>query len=112
MKAWLDKVREWLMGKKTMIGGCLIIVAGVSGVAWGKLTTVDAMYVLGLGISICGWSAKANRHQVAILGALEAVAAAGASYRSGDKAGAAKTLAQAAVQDAVKVAKTESAGAP
>jgi hypothetical protein len=106
MTGWFGKVQEWLAGKKTIIGGCLIIAAGVAGVALGKVTSVEAMAVVGVGVSICGWSAKTNRYQVQVLGALEAVALAGAAYRSGDTAGAVRTLAQTAAKDAVKIATT------
>jgi hypothetical protein len=78
-----SRIREWFQGKKTIIGGSLVIAAGVAAVALGKLAPVEGMALVGMGVSICGWSAKANRYQTQILGALEAVAAAGLSVRAG-----------------------------
>ena len=78
-KAWAAVV-VWWQGKKTMLGGVLVIAAGVAGVWYGKLDAVSALGVVGLGLSIAGWSAKANRHQAELLAALQAVSqAAGAS---------------------------------
>jgi hypothetical protein len=85
MGFWFGRLRGWFAGKKTTLGGCLVIAAGVAGAATGKLASVDAVTVVGVGISICGWSAKANRHQAEILGALEAVAAAGSDLRAGNR---------------------------
>lgn len=88
MQVWAGKVREWFVGKKTTLGGCLIIAATVGGVATGSLSIVDGITVVGFGFSICGWSAKANRHQSELLSALESVAAAGVDLRTDNKAAA------------------------
>jgi len=77
----LAAVRGWLQGKKTMLGGLVLIAAGVAGVAFGKLPVDQAAVVVGFGISVAGWAAKANRHQAQILEALEAVAQAGVQVR-------------------------------
>lgn len=90
---WIGKVRGWLQGKKTMLGGLVLIAAGVAGVAFGQISLDQCVAVAGMGISIAGWAAKADRHQKQILEALTAAAAAGAAYRAGDKA---------AIQNAVK----------
>jgi hypothetical protein len=82
-----SRIRGWFAGKKTILGGCLVIAAGVAGVFTGKLAATEASVVVGVGISICGWSAKANRHQEEILQALGIIACAGDDFRAGnDKA--------------------------
>jgi hypothetical protein len=101
-----NQIRSWFAGKKTTLGGCLVIGAAVAGVATGKLSIVDATAVIGLGCSICGWSAKANRHQAELLTALEAVAAAGADLRAGNKAAAVFDM-KPVGDDAVQPIKTE-----
>ena len=90
----LAGVRSWFQGKKTILGGSLLIVCGIAGAFTGKLSLIDATTVAGFGISICGLGAKANRY----LGALEAVATAGVDLRLGNKAGAIAALKPVAIQ--------------
>jgi hypothetical protein len=104
-------VKGWFQGKKTMLGGLVLIVAGVAGAGLGKLPVDQAVIVVGFGISICGWSAKANRHQAEILAALTATATAGALARSGNKAGAVAVLENAATAEVVAEATAAAAGA-
>ncbi len=98
LKVWLANLRVWFQGRKTILGGCLLIAAGVAGVWAGKLPPDQAMIVVGFGISFCGWSAKANRHQQEILAALRAVAIAGAEARAGNKAAAIRTVEESVMQ--------------
>jgi hypothetical protein len=57
-------------------------------VAYGKLDPVSGLGVVGFGLSIAGFSAKANRHQAELLTALQGVAQAAVDIRSGNSAGA------------------------
>jgi len=50
-------------GKKTIIGGTLVMAGAVAGVWYGKLDPVTGLNGAGVGLSIAGFSAKANRHQ-------------------------------------------------
>lgn len=81
-KIWAGFV-AWWQGKKTIIGGSLVMAAAVVGVWYGKLDPVTGMTVLGIGLSIAGFSAKANRHQAELLTALQGVAKVGADEREG-----------------------------
>jgi hypothetical protein len=72
----------WWQGKKTILGGGLVMAAGVAGVWLGKLDPVTGLGVLGAGLSIAGFSAKANRHQDELLVALDGIALAGADERA------------------------------
>ena len=85
---WAELI-GWWQGKKTILGGGLVMLAAVAGVWTGKLPADQALIVLGFGLSIAGYGAKANRHQAELLAALQAVAQAGNDYRSG---GAAKAI--------------------
>jgi hypothetical protein len=58
------------------------MAAAVAGVWYGKLDPVTGLTVLGIGLSIAGMSAKANRHQAELLTALQGVAAVGAAART------------------------------
>jgi hypothetical protein len=73
----------WWQGKKTMVGGGLVMAAAVAGVWYGKLDPVTGLTVLGIGLSIAGFSAKANRHQAELLTVLQGVAQAGSDVRAG-----------------------------
>ena len=88
----------WWQGKKTILGGVLVIAAGVAGVWYGKLDAVDGLTLVGVGLSIAGYSAKANRHQAELLAALQGVGQAGVDMRAGNRA--------AAIQDAANAATT------
>jgi hypothetical protein len=88
LKQFAASVRTWFQGKKTILGGGVLIAAGVAGVALGKVSVVDGMTLVGFGVSICGFSAKTERHQSEMLSALQAVATAGVDLRLGNKAGA------------------------
>lgn len=81
-------LRAWFQGKKTLLGGGLLIVVGVLGVGLGKVGAMDGAQLVGFGVAICGFSAKAERHQSQVLTALQAVATAGVDLRLGNKAGA------------------------
>jgi hypothetical protein len=99
----------WFQGKKTMLGGLVLIAAAVAGTVTGKLPVDQGAIVLGFGISICGWSAKANRHQAEILAALQTVAVAGAQVRAGNKTGAMQTVEAAAIAGVVNQAEKAAA---
>jgi len=92
-----------LQGKKTMLGGLVLISAGILGVACGKLPVDQGVIVVGFGISVAGWAAKADRHQQEILAALTSVAEAGAAYRAGGKAEAQKSVEEAVHAIAPKI---------
>jgi len=93
----LAALRVWFQGKKTVLGGSVLIVCGIVGAFTGKLSAIDAMTVAGFGISICGVGAKANH----FLGALQAIATAGVDLRMGNRAGAIAEL-RPVVLDAVE----------
>ncbi len=80
-----DRLAIWWQGKKTILGGGLVMAAGVAGVWFGKLDPISGLGVVGVGMSIAGFSAKANRHQEELLTALQGVAQIGADQRSGNK---------------------------
>jgi hypothetical protein len=82
VKFW-DGLVGWWQGKKTILGGSLVMAAAVGGVWYGKLSAVDGLTLLGIGLSIAGFSAKANRHQAELLTALEGVSQAGTEIRAG-----------------------------
>jgi hypothetical protein len=84
-KIWAAAV-VWFQGKKTILGGGLVMAAAVAGVWYGKLDPTTGLAVLGFGLSIAGMSAKANRHQAQLLDALRAVAQVGGDERSGNTA--------------------------
>lgn len=107
LRVWFGTVRVWFQGRKMTIGGCLLIAAGVAGAWAGKLPPDQAVIVAGFGISICGWSAKMNRHQQEILGALEAVAVAGAQARAGNKQAAVNTISAAIAAEGAAAVTTE-----
>ena len=84
----------WWQGKKTILGGGLVMAAGVAGVWLGKLDPVTGLGVLGAGLSIAGFSAKANRHQDELLVALDGIALAGADERAARPTLAAQDMVQ------------------
>jgi len=47
-------------GEETMVGGALVMAAAAAGVWYGKLDPVSGLTLLGIGLSIAGFSAKAN----------------------------------------------------
>ncbi len=96
-KLWASFV-VWWQGKKTIVGGCLVMAAGVAGIWYGKLDPVTGVGVVGAGLSIAGFSAKANRHQAELLTALEGVSQAGADVRAGNKTAAFTTAELTAAQ--------------
>ena len=85
---FLAAVRVWFQGKKTILGGTLLIVVGVAGAFYGKLSLIDATTIAAAGISVCGIGAKANH----FLAALSQVAQAGVDYRMGNRTGAIEDL--------------------
>ena len=93
MNGLWTEIAGWWQGKKTIVGGALVMLAAVAGVGMGKLDAPAALAVLGFGLSIAGYGAKANRHQAELLAALAGVARAGEDYRNGG--GAAAALADA-----------------
>ena len=97
-KIW-DGVARWFAGKKTILGGGLIMASAVAGIWFGKLDPVTGMAVLGTGLSVAGLSAKANRHQAELLTALQGVATVAADQRAGNQ----KQAIQDAEDTAVKV---------
>jgi hypothetical protein len=99
LKVFAGLVQTWFQGKKTMLGGLVLIAAGVVGIAFGKLPVDQGVVVAGFGISICGWSAKANRHQAELLAALTAVAQVGVTYRTLGKVEAEKAAVEAIRQN-------------
>lgn len=92
MGALWGKVRVWFAGKKTILGGGLVILAGVAGVWYGKLEAVDGVTLVGVGLSIAGFASKANRHQAELLTALEGVGQAGVDARAGNRTAAVQDL--------------------
>jgi len=94
-KFWAAVV-TWWQGKKTIFGGGVVMAAAVAGVCYGKLEPVDALTVLGIGLSICGLAAKTNRHQAELLTALQGVAQVSTDLRSGKSAQAVQDAEQAA----------------
>jgi hypothetical protein len=82
-KFWAGVV-VWWQGKKTIVGGGLVMAAAVAGVAYGKLGVVDGLTLLGVGLSIAGFSAKANRHQAELLTAVQGIAQIGVDVRTGN----------------------------
>jgi hypothetical protein len=94
MGSFWAAVVVWWQGKKTIVGGGLLMASAVAGVWLGKLDPVLGMGVVGAGLSIAGFSAKANRHQEELLTALQGVALAGADERAGKSALAAQDLEQ------------------
>ncbi len=76
----------WWQGKKTILGGALVMVAAVAGVWYGKLDPTVGLTLLGVGLSIAGMGAKFNRHQAELLIALQGVAQTGADERAGKPA--------------------------
>lgn len=73
----------WWQGKKTIVGGGLVMVAALAGLWLGYIDVTSALGVFGFGLSIAGMAAKSNRHQAQILTVLEGVAKAAADYRAG-----------------------------
>ena len=96
MVKFLANVNAWWQGKKTIVGGGLVMAAAVAGVARGKLDMTAGVGLLGLGLSIAGMGAKANRHQDELLSALEGVARVSVDVKSGASA--------QAIPDAVQTA--------
>jgi hypothetical protein len=94
-KIWAGFV-NWFEGKKTILGGGLVMAAGVAGVALGKVDPTTGLGVVGFGLSIAGMGAKANRHQTQLLDALQTVATVAADRRAGNMAGAVQVAENAA----------------
>ncbi len=82
LRGWMGSVREWLQGKKSILGGCVVIAAAVAGAFTGKLQPMDAVGVAGFGFSLCGMAAKANRHQSELISALSDIGALGMAART------------------------------
>jgi hypothetical protein len=104
-KIWAA-VLVWWQGKKTIIGGTLVMAGAVAGVWYGKLDPVTGLTVLGVGLSIAGFSAKANRHQAELLTALQDVAQAGAEIRTGNAAEAKATVQSFLAAHATEIAQS------
>jgi hypothetical protein len=73
----------WLQGKKTIIGGGLVMLGAVFAVALGRIDPSFGTMLFGVGASIAGMGDKANRHQSELLTALGEVAKAGIEMRAG-----------------------------
>lgn len=104
----LGKIWIWFQGKKTILGGLVILAAAVAGVWYGHLDPVTGVAVAGIGLSVAGWGDKANRHQAELLAALQGVAKVGEDVRSGngqqgiqDAQATAAALAPAAISEAL-----------
>ncbi len=93
----MKQVWAWLKGKKTKIGGGLIVLGAVLGVVSGHLTVTDGLTLIGLGASTYGWADKANRHQSEIRTSLEGLTKAVADAQSGNRVAALEDVAAAAV---------------
>jgi hypothetical protein len=91
----------WLQGKKTIIGGGLVMVGAVLAVALGRIDPSFGTMIFGVGASIAGMGDKANRHQAELLVALGAVAKAGIEMRAGQSL---TTVIQSAAPSAQKTA--------
>jgi hypothetical protein len=91
-------VAAWFAGKKTILGGLVVMAAAVAGVWTGKLDAVTGVGLFGFGLSVAGYGDKANRHQAELLTALQDVAKAGYEQRAGEplKAIAGELLSSAA----------------
>lgn len=98
----MAKLIEWLKGKKTMLGGTLILLAALAGIFFAQISIVDGSTIAGFGIAIIGYGDKANRHQAQILEALKDVAAAGEAYRNGNLRGAMNEIARTASRDGLQ----------
>ena len=92
MANFLSKAVTWFQGKKTILGGILVIGAAVAGEWYGKIDPTTALAIGGIGFTAVGLGDKANRHQAQILTALQGIATAGADYRAGNAAGALKAV--------------------
>jgi hypothetical protein len=88
MGIW-QKISGWFQGKKTILGGTVILAAAAAGVWYGKFDPVTAVTLAGAGLSVIGWGDKANRHQAELLTALQAVAKTGVEFRAGQPIAAA-----------------------
>jgi hypothetical protein len=95
----MKKIWQWLEGKKTKIGGVLVMAGAVAAVFYGRVAATDGLVLFGAGASIFGYADKANRHQAQLLQALAAVAAS-----KGSVAVLAKDLEPVAIADAVAAA--------
>ena len=73
---------SWFQGKKTILGGAILILVAFLGAFTGKLGLVDAATITGFGISFLGLGSKGNK----ILAGLAAVSQAGIDLRLGNKA--------------------------
>ena len=83
----MDRFLGWWKGKKTILGGGLVMVGAIAAVFCGRLDPSFAIVVFGFGASIAGYGDKANRHQAELLTALEMVAKVGADTRAGTSIG-------------------------
>lgn len=88
MSKFLSGVGSWFAGKKTILGGILVLGAAAAGAWFGKIDPTTALAIGGMGFAAIGMGDKANRHQAQILTALQGVAQAGADYRAGNVPGA------------------------
>jgi hypothetical protein len=68
---------RFLEGKKTMVGGALILLAAVAAVFLEQVTPVAGLALAAFGFSIVGMADKANRHQEELLLVLRDIARAG-----------------------------------
>jgi hypothetical protein len=89
MAIW-QRVLGWFEGKKTILGGAVILAGAVAAVWLGKVDPATGLTLAGVGLSIVGYGDKANRHQAELLTALQGVAQVGADIRAGNKQQAVK----------------------
>jgi hypothetical protein len=92
----------WWQGKKTMVGGALIVAAAVTAIWFGKIDVTTGAMIAGAGLSVAGFAAKANRHQAELLVGLRAIAEAGVDARAGKQANAVVDIENAARQLAAR----------
>lgn len=83
-------------GKKTAIGGSLVILGSVVAVFYGKLDVTTGLALAGAGFTALGISDRMNRHHAQVLSAIQGVAQAGVDYRAGNKAKAIEDVKSAA----------------
>ena len=87
---------SWLRGKKTIIGGSLVMLGAVLAVTFGHLVPELGVMVFGVGASIAGYGDKANRHQAELLAALTELQQVGVDMRTKNAVVAISGLAGAA----------------
>ncbi len=88
----LGRLVVWFRGKKTILGGGLVIAAGALGVWFGKVDPATGLALVGMGLSAAGYGAKANRHQAELVAVIQGISQAGVDVRAGHSSQAAADL--------------------